>query len=639
MNFAPRLLPASRAELARPGFASSRKVLALSALSCAMALALPLAHVQAQPAAEGSAKAQPDPKRSQSFIGLRDQLASAAQANNWPEAERLARELLQRADQGGNPYEQLDASELLTVVLYRQQKYGDAVKLARVMLDAARAHPEDTIMGQTGALISRGLMAAVAAQDLAAIQYFQQALREDSRLFPGLWQWDEAKASLLYRAAQLRLPLRVGEGAGRWVLQHIEPAKDRDESVRLRYLYFGADEVRLTVDLDLRYRNRGEPQALKPIYDDATEADAPNFGLPFAGAQQKRFVRLDNDEERRRTQTWEWVAQRGRWSLDVRADFLPKSKAVAQAQLPQLFAAIDWPAAPDLPGTPADAMTAQQREDAQQLQWRPSADWPRVARLAAQAEKDAIFPNEIARLSTLQGIAAFKQGQWNAASQSLTRALQTWPYASLGRSEEELEENAQQFGAAMALREGRSADAARMMRHYLRDAGGLERRWVLGTEADPTQASLRNQRTGQVLPLWAQGFYLQVPRDSQRMLYRDLATEDKLGLTMELKIPETDAAQEKLLRQAMEKQFRVNAGALKKQGFTPRPRADGKPLKGQQWVFEVKPQVEEGSKTAATRRMVFWIVDEGSRRSILRAGVATREQEQRARQLADALGW
>ena len=141
------------------------------------------------------------------------------------------------------------------------------------------------------------------------------------------------------------------------------------------------------------------------------------------------------------------------------------------------------------------------------------------------------------------------------------------------------------------------------------------------------------------LPLWAQGFYLQVPLDSQRMLYRDLATEDKLGLTMELKIPETDAAQEKLLRQALEKQFRVAAGALKKQGFTPRPRSDGKPLKGQQWVFEVKPQEADDSKTAPAQRMVFWIVDQGSSRAILRAAVATPEQEQRAQQLAQALGW
>lgn len=604
---------------------------AVQMLTCA--LALTLAQAQAGPSAKDgdAARAQQGESRQSPFMHQRDKVVAAARVQDWTGAERDARRLLEVADQGGNPYEQIDAAELLMLSLHNLQQYSQAVDVAQNMLDAARAQPENTINGQVDALVWRGLLEAVAAQDAAAMVRIQQSLREESRAYPGLWQWDEAQARLQYRAAQISLPLSTG----RWVLVKLSPAKRRQDMAWLQYLYQGADDARLIVHLGLRYRESQGQDPLRSLHEDASETGVPDFGLSFIPQSdpQKRFARLSDADKKSSLQHWDWMARRGHWEVELNAEFLPKLADLARARLPELFAAIEWKNAPDLPAHPLQ----QQGEDSMLAQWHRGANWPAVGKNAAQLQSHAVFPTEIASGATLQGIAAYKQGQWDAANKALTLALQTWPYASLGRGEEDLEENAQQFGADLALRQGRTQDATRMMRQYLRNAGGLERVWAL--DPDPAQASLHNQRTGQVLPLWAHGFYLQQPMDSQRLLYRNLVTEDQLGLTTGLKIPESDEVQEKLLRQALEKQFRLQAGTLKKQSFSPKPRSDGKVLKGQQWVFEIKPAEQGAGTSQAVRRMAFWIVDQGKTRAMLRAPLSNAQQEQRALHLALALGW
>jgi hypothetical protein len=82
------------------------------------------------------------------------------------------------------------------------------------------------------ALIQRGLTAAMMAGDQGALARYLQALKQESKAFAPLWQWNTADQQLHYQAAQLSVPLVQG----RWVLVQLEPArdrKDRESGVRL----------------------------------------------------------------------------------------------------------------------------------------------------------------------------------------------------------------------------------------------------------------------------------------------------------------------------------------------------------------------------------------------------------------------
>ena len=96
------------------------------------------------------------------------------------------------------------------------------------------------------------------------------------------------------------------------------------------------------------------------------------------------------------------------------------------------------------------------------------------------------------------------------------------------------------------------------------------------------------------------------------------------------------------VRTALEKQFRLKVGALKKRSFTAQTRAKDRKPAGRQWTFEVSEQentAQSKQGAAPVKRVVFWIVDQGSTRSILRASVSTPRDEARAEQLAQALNW
>lgn len=601
--------------------AYSRSLL-LSAMVAALSAGPLMAKEKSPPAAE-SRQVSP-------FMDLRGKVVAAAKARDWEQAERHARQLLALTD-GGNPYERIDAAELLMLALHQLRQYDKAVDVAQTMLAEASAHPEDTINGQVQALISRGLLEAVSAQNTAAITRIQQSLSEESRAYPGLWQWDEAKTQLHYRAAGASFPLH----SDRWVLTTLNPAKDRRESTELRYLYQSEKDERLQLNVSLRYRDTPAKEAPS----EGTAAAAPDFGLSFvqpgAGDTEQRYGKppaTDAD-----AQQWEWYALHGPWAVRVTAQFAPRLQPLARQQLPLLFAAVQWPKPHELP----DARSAQLRDGLMTGRWLEStsqAEWAAAEKQTAAALNDAIFPNEIARLATLQGIAAYRQSRFDQAGKAMEQALKAWPYASIGRGDEELNDSAYTFGADLALRQGRSAEAARLMRHYLRNTGGLSYVW----KPDGDQARLRHQRSGQTLPFWSQGLYLQETSDAQRHVYRDLMSNEVLGLTLGLKIPESDEVQEQLLRNALSKQFHLEAGKLSKQAFTPQPRTDGKPLNAQKWVFEVKPQKDRSQSTGkspAVQRAVFWMVDQGSSRALLRASPSSVQDERKGDQLAQTIDW
>lgn len=177
----------------------------------------------------------------------------------------------------------------------------------------------------------------------------------------------------------------------------------------------------------------------------------------------------------------------------------------------------------------------------------------------------------------------------------------------------------------MALREGRSADAARMMRHYLRDAGGLERRWCAGHRVRPCTGQLAQpaQRSGAVAV--GAGLYPQVPLIAAHA-YRDLATEDKLGLTMELKIPETDAAQESCCVRPWNSSSVLWRALSKSRASRPGRAAMASRSKASSGCLRSSRRKRTAAKPRPRSACCSGSSTQGSSRAILRAAVATPEQ-------------
>lgn len=612
----------------------------LTAMAVALLLAGP-APQAAEPARHTGAAGQADLPAEQDspFFRLRRAVVEAAQAKRWDEAIAQARKLLDMTLPRGNPYEQLDASGLLYALLYQQGQYPQAVLQTDQMMALAAAEGYDPVSGQMQALIQRGLTAAMMAGDQGALARYLQALKQESKAFEPLWQWNTADQQLRYQAAQFSVPLVQG----RWVLVQLEPARDRKEVANLEYVYLKPDGRRLRVRMRLGYDDAlkdmdtaARQKSLQQEHGIFASEQMPEPGLrmpalPFADAvQSQQASREKREEGRPDVLHLDWGLVRGNWKLSLHAEQMDSERDSALHQLPQLWQAVQWPKAPELP----PELPRQEREVSHA--WRVDDDWSRAGQLARAALADAQFPAELARLNTVAGISAFKAGQQAEAGRYLDQALQAWPYVSLFRLESELVDLAQQYGAELAAQQGRDADAARLMRQYLRNAGGLQNIWVQAQ--DPKVADLENRHTGMVLPMRAAGFHLQEPRDSQRMMYRDLMTGQLLGLTTGLKIPESDEAQEKLLRTALEKQFRLKAGSMKKRSFTAQTRSRDRRPEGRQWTFEVSPQ-ESRPGAAPVTRVVFWIVDQGESRAILRASVAGPREQTRAEQLAQALSW
>ena len=612
----------------------------------AVALSALLAAAPALQAAESETQAEQATEQDTPYFKLRRSAAEDARAGRWDEAIAQARQLLAMALPRGNPYDHLDASELLYTMLYLRGQYAQALKQTDEMMALSSAKDYDPISGQMLSLVQRGLMAARMADDKAGLDRYLQSLNQVAKPYAPLWQWDAAQNQLNYRAAQLSLPLTQG----RWTLYSLETAKDRKDDTALEYIYLLPNGKRMLARILLRYEDRykdmdakARRERLLAEQDIRSSDQTPEPGiklpeLPFTDAVQvqqlSREARQSGPEKRPDILHLDWNLIRGNWHLIVRAEVLDGDRDLALQQLPLLWQSFQWLKAIELP----PQLPNQEREVTKA--WQVDKDWPKAGQLARAALPDAQFPAELARLNTVAGIAAFKAGQQAEAGRYLDRALQAWPYVGLHRLEAEMVDQAQQYGAEVAAQQGKNADAAWLMRQYLRNAGGLQNIWVQAK--DPQVAELENRRTGMVLPMRAAGFHLQEPLDSQRMMYRDLMTEQQLGLTTGLKIPESDEAQEKLLRTALEKQFRLKVGMLKKRSFTAQTRAkDRKPV-GRQWTFEVSEQENTAQSkpgAAPVNRVVFWIVDQGASRSILRASVSTPRDETRSEQLAQALSW
>lgn len=583
------------------------------------------------------------------FMRQRNAVVQAAQNRQWERAIAHAKQLLEMTLPDGNPYEQLDASELLNMLQHQQGLYAENVQLADRMLAAAMRLEWGPISGQVQSLAQRGLMAAMMLQDSAGVARYQQMLLKEAPLFPAQWQWDGAAQRLTFHTAQLSVPTVLG----RWVLMEVEAAQDRNDISQLRYMYAKHNGQRMFATMRLNYEDAFSELPLVQreqrlaehldIYSGGEDSQSSKLSQPelaIAGAQQQRKVVRVSSASRPDTLQMHWAALRGNWSWHMEMEMLQADHASGSQAIETLWQSMQWPQAPDLPNIDGQPVLPW-RESEITAAWRSSKDWSKSGQLARAAMPDARFPSEVARLNTVAGIAAFKAGQHADAEKYLQAALQAWPYAKVFDST--LIDNAQQYGAAMALRRGDTAAAAALLRQYLRNAGGLEN--VLALSEDKQQAWIDNRRTGMGLPMQAAGLYMQEPDGWQRIQYRDLRSEYTLGLTSGMRIPADDDEQEALLRKALEQQFKLKAGTLRKHRFVAKLAKAGQPPRhGQYWVFDVTAleRAENGApknEGAPARQALFWLVDQGEQRAILRASVANNQQVQQAWQLAEALRW
>lgn len=566
----------------------------------------------------------------------------------WPAATASAQSALEAARGGANSYEEFDAVGMLVQLLHKQQRHADARRAAESQMAVfdQRQASADAISQLLSLAISEG----AAAGEFAEVSRLQQRLLADARPYPGMWAWTAGEPRLNYALADLSLPL----AADGWALTHFKPANARRDIAQLRYVHALAGGAVLTARVWITYRENqraldapARRQAAKDGLADAEsdqkpapQAQAQLPDLPFADAvAAKRAMAAD-----RRAGVGidaGWTALRGDWRLDVHAAFAQAHQEEAVAQLRQLFAALRWQGDARLFRTQA---MARQDQDID-THWSMADDWPRAAELARAALPDAAFPLEIARLNSVIGVAAYQDDDLDAARGSLDLAMAAWAYAPKGYHDEILYQNAVDHAADVAYRQGRTQEAVALNRQFIAWTGNHASDWSV----PEGRAELRSEASGMALPLRIGDFRLE-PIDEKRFYYRNLKTGEQLGLSVDQNADLPDEALERSMRAFARDKLGLRILGLTTSGFTPVTQdAAGGPATGRKWEFEVERQPDDGrtiplgpneASAEAPDRVVFWVVDRGHRRAILRAEMAADSADPDGPGgLAQALAW
>ena len=582
------------------------------------------------------------------FFVKRRAVMTAVRNKDWDTAIAAARAFFDFTIPRGRPYEQLEACSLLVQLLHQQGDYAQARQVVDEMIYVTQ--DQNTLGGslpeQMSDLIQQGMKEALMADDHAALLRYQQMQRSDAKTYPALWHWELEKRQIHYQPAQITLPFVKG----RWVLRHIQETDQRSRPTEIDYSYMTHDGSNIQTYISLSYNDaeqtpqekRDELQHSKDMLleissisaDAAMAEQVPD--LPYKDAVQIKYATKEksNGQDLQRIH---WKAIRGHWLLRIEAQFLEKDAAVASAQLPVLIQQIiDWPDATELPGG--------QDFEARYTELYPVAanldQWPQAA-TSAQAElPNAIFPRDIAYLQSIIGIAAFQAGDMSQAGKALNIALGAWPYVhyvSQSRYGAALYEDALEYAAETAAQAGNEDQAIQLTHQYVSSTGKTDVDWQLH------DSTLVHRRSKQVLPLRAAGFHIR-PIDRHRFYYIDLNTNQQLGLTVNMSIPATEDEQEQMLTQVLERQFQLDVQAATRMTYAPDSQTQpGKQTQGTKWVFDVTQQASGFANSASTeapiQRVIFWIMDHGTTRSVLRASISDSAQERRADQLADALPW
>lgn len=336
------------------------------------------------------------------LVQQHEALSQALKSQRKDDALVEARKLLDLLLPDGNPYAQMQVSELLMVLLHQKGLYTESMQVVDRLLAVASSTDEGPGPGQMQALIERGVMAATMAQDAPAQARYQQLLLREARLYPGQWVLQASAQRLHFQTAQLTVPMALG----RWALVHIDPAQDRQDSSQLRYIYAKPNGQRMFVDMHLNYQDaHSEMDAARlgqdlrdtlDIYSRDGENAAPQLAQPaltLADATQLQAVVREKSSQGPDTVHMHWVAARGNWRWHLHARLQHSDHALALQAIPALWQAMDWPQAPDLPQT-ADQPVLPVRESTIASTWRSRKDWPKAGQLARAALPDARFPSE-----------------------------------------------------------------------------------------------------------------------------------------------------------------------------------------------------------------------------------------------------
>jgi len=488
---------------------------------------------------------------------------------------------------------------------------------------------------------------AAAANEAADVARLQARIYAQGNAYPGLWTRDAAARRLNYTLAGMSLPLATG----RWALVSFKPADSRTERAQLDYMQTLDDGSALSARIwvlyreDLRakdaqarrqalVRRMGEPEGDQTPAPD-TESALP--GLPFKDAVAAKRA-LQADYPGGKGIEAQWIAARGEWYVEARASFPQGKQDAAIAQLRELFDAMTWTGDVRL----FRDKTMQEQDRDIDSYWSMAHDWDKAAELAEAALPDAVFPLEIARLNTVIGRAAYDRDDLPEARRSLELALPAWAHAGKAYHDESLYQIALDIAADVAYRQGRTQDAVALNRQFIQWVGSLGDGWSMAEESPVVVYD----ETGMSLPLRIGEFRLE-PIDSNRFYYRNLKTGEQLGLALNQNAAVPDDKLEASMRSFIEDNLGLHILNLKTEAFAPRAQ-DGKSgaLQGRQYTFQVQAKPDDGRTIslggpsgAPPAQMVFWVVDGGKRRSILRAPLPAEGIQTGVTQFAQTLAW
>jgi|GEM_PF-7037500 len=573
------------------------------------------------------------------FLRKHQAIVDAIKAKDWKTAIIAAREFFDFTTQHNGFSEQMDAGSLLVKLLHQQHQYNEAVQVIDRMINLARLAPQGPQPEQMNNLVQRGMQEAMMTDDSSALKRYQQILYKGTHLYPGLWQWSGDKQQLRYLPAQMTFP----SGKERWVLTNVKDSDQRSKPISVKYLYAtqsgGAIEAEISLSYDARKGSQTPQEKLSGLQEhqaavhsfSGTSPDAELTrempALPYTDAVQVRYAvreKLSQGD----LLTIYWDAIRGNWHLTIKAQFLAADEADAHAQLPVLAnEMVSWPEPTSLPGS----VDFEQQYESLSYMGLEQGRWSEVEKTAATELPNALFPRETAYLQSIIGIAAYQAGDVEKAGQALDLAFAAWPAVRQSGRDESLYQRSLEYAAEIAAQSGNDDQAMMLTRQYVESTGHTYFHWVLH------QNELENHQSKLRLPLRVAGFHVQ-PVDENRFYYQDLKTGQTVGLTTGLPIPATDDEQEQLLVQVLDKQFRLQVTESRGESY---PSDPSQPRKGIQWVFDVEPQMSDvanpNPETPPVKCVIFWVIDQNATRTILRASVNNKTEEERAMALVDAL--
>lgn len=634
------------------GLMTAALVSACAALWTGAGAAADVAAVQADTAsalaADAPASAE-DGKRLPSPFLLHMQEAHRYIAEKrWPEATEAARLALAAARQGENSYEEFDAVATVINLLHKQQRYTDARLAAEAQI--AIFDKRDASQDAISQLLTMAIREGAAAGESAEVSRLQERVYAQGNAYPGQWNRDGAARRLDYVLADMSLPLSVGG----WALVGFKPANQRMASAQLNYVQTLPDGATMSARVWIAYREdqrakspetrreelarrMGERESDQTLAPDV-EAELPPLVFPDVIVAKRA---LQEDAPSGVAIDAEWIALRGDWYLYMQASFPQANREQAIAQLRPLFDAVGWKR--DVRLFRDKTMMAQDQDI--DSYWSMARDWQQAAALAQAALPDAAFPLEIARINTVLGQAAFERGELAAARRDLDRALAAWAHADKAYQDERLYQTALDTAADIAYRQGRTQDAVALNKQFIGWVGGPVSAWAPSDGG----AQIKSEVTGMSLPLRVGEFRLE-PIDEKRFYYRNLMTGEQLGLAVEQNAAVPDERLESSMRSFIEDNLGLRISGVKTAEFSPKAQAGmSGDLRGRKWIFQVEGRPDDGRAihlgtdsgvaAAPPDQMVFWVVDRGSSRSILRAPLPADAEKSGAGNFAEMLAW